>query len=123
MEEIKQSLGVHPRMPNWETHHMGTGQSLVSPSAPANRSCVRAYVIDVNLRMNVQGQLLLLGLWTVRFETPCTVSILSLAAALGPSGFPWSNSRLLSAGNLCGCPCRGWLSGVLLGTEGDSHLV
>ena len=35
MEEIKQTLGVHPRMPNWETHHMGTGQSLVSPSLPA----------------------------------------------------------------------------------------
>jgi len=28
MEEIKQHLGVHPRMPNWETHKFGTAQSL-----------------------------------------------------------------------------------------------
>ena len=30
MEEVKEYLGVHPRMPNWETAHMGTFQSLVS---------------------------------------------------------------------------------------------
>ncbi|CAK0754114.1 hypothetical protein CVIRNUC_002272 [Coccomyxa viridis] len=28
MEEVKEYLGVHPRMPNWETAHMGTFQSL-----------------------------------------------------------------------------------------------
>ena len=41
MEEIKQQLGVHPRMPNWETHHMGTGQSLVSPPPATQTAFLR----------------------------------------------------------------------------------
>lgn len=38
MEEIKQHLGVHPRMPNWETHKFGTAQSLVHSRTPATCS-------------------------------------------------------------------------------------
>ena len=50
MEEIKQQLGVHPRMPNWETHHMGTGQSLVSSfTLVVQVVCVRICHHDSNL--------------------------------------------------------------------------
>ncbi len=81
MEEIKQQLGVHPRMPNWETHHMGTGQSLVSPSTPAVQitlSSLHASCCQVSwcIKDFHKGRQQLYSICTFRCETPCTVSII-----------------------------------------------
>ncbi len=82
MEEIKQSLGVHPRMPNWETHHMGTGQSLVSPSPPAVQiTLLRLHASRCRIHLDElegssKGRELPTSIWKLRCETPCTVSII-----------------------------------------------
>lgn len=75
LEEIKQSLGVHPRMPNWETHQMGTAQSLVSIQAQYMSSTAMTALLQLQKASNTAlcaAERLACHHFAAGFFFPCT---------------------------------------------------